>query len=551
MVPNGSFAPMGWTPCFHRHWDAVWMYLYQTVCTRDNMSLSQESTRDGGAAMLRPGAPPDGTGIKRALIDAGYTQDALAATLGLSESLKDRQDVAVVARRVRADSPYNVLVRLFWLGRPVREQTLRELVPSLDLEELVSENLLRRCDGDLSATAKLGPYNDLLMASDFGPDTGVTLQTDHVLGVGAASLTLAVMTVRRKVRRALDLGCGAGVQAFLAAEHAERVVGTDVSPRALAFAEFNAWLNGISNVEWRKGSLYEPAGDEPFDLIVSNPPFVISPEAKFLFRDSGLPTDTVSQRVIENAAGHLTEGGFACILFNWHHQKDEDWEVRPSGWAADRGCDALLVCFKSADALTYAADWVGAEGPGYAQRLDEWGDYYERIGAVRISAGAMILRRRQDRPNWFAAYRLHLGQSVGLCGSQLERLFAAQDLLAGTREERELLACRLRLSDDHELRHEWKVSDGRWTLARQTLSNRQGILFSGDLDVVAAEMLTRCDGRNTLQEAIALAAGGMNLEVEKVQPACLAVVRRLLQTGFLCPGPAAGPDGKGGAEQAK
>ncbi len=515
------------------------------------MSPSQEPTRDSSRATLRPGAPPDGTGIKRTIFEAGYTQDALAATLGLSESLKDRQDVVVVARRVRVDSPYNVLVRLFWLGRPVREPTLRELVPGLDIEGLVSLNLLRRCDGDLSATAKLGPYNDLLLASDFGLETGATLQTDHVLGVGAASLTLAVMTVRRKVRRALDLGCGAGVQTFLAAEHAERVVGTDVSPRALAFAEFNTWLNGIGNVEWRKGGLYEPAGDEAFDLIVSNPPFVISPETTFLFRDSGLPTDTVSQQVIRNAAGHLTDGGFACILFNWYHQKEEDWAMRPGEWVTDSGCDALLVCFKSADALTYAADWVGPEGPGYAQRLDEWGDYYERIGAVRISAGAMILRRRGTHPNWFTAFRLHSGQSVGFCGAQIERLFAAQDLLAAIQEERQLLSCRLCLSDDHELRHEWKVSDGRWTLARQTLSNRTGILFSGDVDVVAAEMLTRCDGRNTLGEAIAATAGGMNLDVEKVQSACLTVARKLLQTGFLCPCPASGPEEQEGVEPAR
>jgi methylase of polypeptide subunit release factors len=512
------------------------------------MSPSQGPTRDDGRAVLRPGAPPDGTGIKRVLIDAGYTQDALARTLGLSESLKDRQDVVVVSRRVRADSPYNALVRLFWLGRPVCERTLRELVPDLDIEGLVSTNLLRRYGGDLSATVKLGPYNDLLLASDFGPETGVTLQTDHVLGVGAASLTLAVMTVRRKVQRALDLGCGGGVQTFLAVQHAERVIGTDVSPRALAFAEFNAWLNGIGQVEWRKGSLYEPVRSEVFDLIVSNPPFVISPETNYVFRDSGLPTDTVSQHVIQNAVGHLTEGGFACILFNWHHQKEEDWAVRPGEWVTNSGCDAMLLCFKSTDALTYAADWVGPDGPGYAQRLNEWGDYYERIGAARIAAGAMILRRSEARPNWFSAFRLASGQSVGFCGDQIERLFAAQDLLAGIQEQRQLLSYRLRLSDDHELRHEWKISDGRWTLARQTLSNRTGIVFSGDLDVFAAQMLTRCDGRTTLGEAIASTASGMNLEVEKVQPACLAVVQRLLQTGFLHPCAQAGPRGGDGAE---
>jgi SAM-dependent methyltransferase len=501
------------------------------------MSPSQEPRSDGGRAALRPGASPDGTGIKRVLVDAGYTQDALAATLGLSDGLKDRQDVAVVARRVRADSPYNVLVQLFWLGRPVREQTLRELVPGLDVEGLVSTNLLQRDDGTLSAAAKLGPHHDLLLASDFGSESGAALQADHVLGVGAASITLANMTVRRRVRRALDLGCGAGIQAFLAAGHAERVVATDVSPRALAFAKFNAWFNGIGNVEWREGSLYEPVGGEVFDLIVSNPPFVISPETSFVFRDSGLPMDTVSQEVIQKAARHLTEGGLACILFNWHHQQEEDWAVRPGEWVADSGCDALLICFKTADALTYAADWVGPGGSGYAQRLNEWGDYYERNGVAQISAGTMILRRRQAPSNWFSARRLHSTRGAGSCSDQIERLLQAEDLLAQIQEERQLLDCRLRFGDDHELQHEWKLSEGRWTLTRQTLSSATGMLFSGDLDVFAAEMLTRCDGRNTLGEAIALAARGMNLEVEKVQPASLAVARRLLQSGFLCPCP--------------
>ncbi len=352
---------------------------------------------DCGRMGLCPGALQNGTDIRRALTDVGYTQGALAGTVGLS-SPDERQDVTVMNRRVRADSPYNVLVRLFWLGRAVREETLRGLVPDLDIGGLVSASLLQRRNGDVCSVAKLGPYHDLLLASDFGPEIGRALHVDHVLGVGAASQTLAGMTVRRKVRRVLDLGSGAGIQAFLASGHADLVVGTDLSPRALAFAEFNARLNGVTNVQWRLGSLYEPVADEVFDLIVSNPPFVISPESRFTFRDSGLPADTLSQRVIRDAAPRLTEGGFACILFNWHHQDDADWAVRPREWVADVGCDALLVCFKSTDALTYAAEWLrsslGPGAPEYGERLEEWAAYYERAGAVWISAGAMILRCR-------------------------------------------------------------------------------------------------------------------------------------------------------------
>ena len=43
-------------------------------------------------------------------------------------------------------------------------------------------------------------------------------------------------------------------------------------------ARFNAQLNRIDNVECAEGNLFEPAGERQFDLIFSNPPFVVSPE---------------------------------------------------------------------------------------------------------------------------------------------------------------------------------------------------------------------------------------------------------------------------------
>ena len=515
------------------------------------MSHSREPVIDGGRTDLHPDTLENGTDIRAALVDAGYTQEAIAGTIGLS-SADERQDVEVVYRRVQADDPYNVLVRLFWLGHPVYENTLQGLVPNLDIGGLVSAGLLRRHNGNIRSTAKLAPYHNLVMVSDFGPEIGGTLHTDHVLGVGAASQTLAGMTVRRKVRRALDLGSGAGIQAFLAASHADQVTGTDVSTRALAFAEFNARLNGITNVEWRTGSLYGPVQDEVFDLVVSNPPFVISPESSFTFRDSGLPADTLSQQVIQGAGPRLTDGGFACILFNWHHQDDSDWTARPGEWVADTGCDALLICFKSTDPLTYAADWLrsslGAACPDYGHRLDEWAAYYEQTGAGRISAGAMILRHRADCTNWLSAIRLGSSRCVGPCGGQIERIFAAEDLLAGIKGEQELLQCRFRLSEDHELTHEFRASNGQWTLNRQTLHNRKGMLFSGDLDIATVELLARSDGQTTLGEVIASVATGMDWEVERLQPACLAVVRKLLRSGLLHSCTADHPSGDGGVE---
>jgi len=112
-------------------------------------------------------------------------------------------------------------------------------------------------------------------------------------------------------------------------------------------------------------------------------------------------------------------------------------------------------------------------------------------------------------------------------------MFAAEDLLARIESDQGLLPCRFCLSDDHELTHVFKVSEGRWMLTAQTLRNRIGIPFSGDVDVAVTELLVRCDGRSTLGDAISSVAGRMDLDSETLQPACLAVVRKLLQSGLL------------------
>ncbi|MHC4474365.1 MAG: methyltransferase [Planctomycetota bacterium] len=484
--------------------------------------------------------PFDGRTFKKAVADAGYTPTALAETLGIG-CAHERQDVEVVYRRVRTDSPYNILVQLFWLGRTVPESTLCQMLPKLDIEQFEGVGLLNRQDGTVRANAKLVPFQDLLMASDFGPEIRRKLPAEHVLGVGAASMTLAGLTVRRKVRAVLDLGCGAGIQAFLAAAHADRVIGTDTNPRALEFARFNAALNAIDGIEWRRGSLYEPVQDQKFDLIVSNPPFVISPESRFIFRDGNLPGDAISEQVVHGAGDRLSEGGFACILFNWHHRDQADWDARPKSWVSNTACDAWMISFKSSDPLTYAADWlrecVGKGSADYGRYLDEWMAYYERMQIGRISAGAIIMRKRSRHANWFRSWALDRASYSGSSGDQIERLFAAEDLLEGLAEDKQLLDQRLRLDEHHHLEHQLKVEDGRWALASARLYASKGVPFAGNVDMYTANLLALLDGRRTLRQAISELADQTQADPEKLVSACHAAVRKLMQSGFLSPAP--------------
>src|SRR5207248_1145451 len=101
---------------------------------------------------------------------------------------------------------------------------------------------------------------------------------EPVMYLGGDSYALAYLApAPPEGGRALDLCSGSGVHAILAAlRGAARAIGVDVSPRAIAFARWNAALNGVAErCEFRRGDLYAPLRaeeeDARFDLILANP----------------------------------------------------------------------------------------------------------------------------------------------------------------------------------------------------------------------------------------------------------------------------------------
>jgi methylase of polypeptide subunit release factors len=480
----------------------------------------------------------DLTLLSRVLEDAGYTQSAVSETVSMDTATGKPSDREVVLRRTAAESPYNTLIRLFLMGRPVAEGAARCALAPMALEPLLEAGLLARDLDGIKAQAALLPFEGLLLARDFWPEfTREPCPPDYVPGVGPASLAVANLTVRKEGSFALDLGTGLGVQALLAARHAGRVIATDLNPRALNFTGFNARLNGLSNIELRQGSLYEPVAECRFDLIVSNPPFVISPRQHYHYRDGGLAGDLLSERVIRGAATFLREGGFATILFNWHHRTDKDWADRPSAWLAGSGCDAWLICSDTKDTLAYASGWLacehGSEPDRYSDALDQWLSYYNDLGICLISFGAVILRRRSAGRNWLRAERAPEGQATSSCSEQIQRIFAARDLLEGLAEEKNILEIAFELTADHQLEHVLRAEKCQWAVQRAQLKQTKGFPFTGSVDRLVSTVLAGCDGRRTVGCLVHDLAGGLGLNVEQIAPGCIAVIRKLLETGFL------------------
>lgn len=76
--------------------------------------------------------------------------------------------------------------------------------------------------------------------------------------------------------RVLDLGTGSGAIALAIARERpqSKVTAVDASPAALAVARANTSSLGLRNVTLLESDWFERVGDDPFDLIVSNPPYI-------------------------------------------------------------------------------------------------------------------------------------------------------------------------------------------------------------------------------------------------------------------------------------
>ncbi len=334
--------------------------------------------------------------VRTFLLDSGFTADGVLTRVGAEAFAALGRDLTVPIRRVLGQSPPTVLDRLieaFLLADPIPADGL----PTQVLDDLEALGMVRRDVDSVTPVVEVHPYGepdtDWFIVSDIGAPT----TPDHVLGLGGASLTLARITPRRDGVRAMDLGCGAGAQVLHAARHNDEVVATDTNPRALELTALSAALSGIpeGSVVLREGSLFDPVADERFDLVVSNPPFVISPSPRFTYRDGGLPGDELSRSVVRGAAAHLAPGGMAAVLGNWMHVEGEDWRERVSSWVSGTGADAWIVERDSQPVADYAATWLRdaqvPEGPVFDAAMGEWLDAFAAKSCTAVGFGWIVL----------------------------------------------------------------------------------------------------------------------------------------------------------------
>lgn len=371
--------------------------------------------------------------LKRFLDLQGYDEKTLSEQLGQTWPPAPGQAPAMLDKSSEITAR-NVLIRLFLLGIRVDAVTVTEFIPGEIYEYCLQAELLEQVDEHIQACVVIVPIEDLLFASDAFRLLGTSNANEFVLPASTHSANfLRYLTVRAPTSAALDLGCGCGIHALFAARHCKQVVATDVSEAAVRYTQFNAALNDIDNVECLQGSLFDPVENQTFDLIISNPPFVLSPSSTFVYRDNAMELDEFCRLLVDVAPRYLRDGGYLQLLCEWVELPGETLPERIASWV--RGCDAWILRAAPVTPEQYVAmrsEDIRGDSVNAGSK-DEWLDYLTQRQVRFIHPGMMMLRKRAAN-NWLHIQNLS-GDVVRDAGDVVLDGIAAVDFLESCDDE--------------------------------------------------------------------------------------------------------------------
>ena len=338
---------------------------------------------------------------------AGYTEDTLEV-ISTVYSPSHHSSTALVRRMLLAVrdgslAVADILGLLFACQADLEIAEVRTILGCALTDALLAAGFLApgATGTSLRSNFQLLPLDHVWLIADHLINGPGSARADVVMPPGPTTGHLRAVTPAAPLGDVLDVGCGPGSLALVAAQRGARsVTGTDINPRAIHMAQFNARLNGLDSTRFLVGDLAEPVRGEHFDLVVAQPPFVIQPDASvpITFLHGGPTGETITLRVLAAVPDLLRPGGRALVLAEAPTDRSQALHQRFRAQLAGAPMDLVVLVAPTSSplrqALVYAELEADDRSPDYAAAVARYLDHLDAQGISSFAQVLIVVRAR-------------------------------------------------------------------------------------------------------------------------------------------------------------
>ncbi len=471
---------------------------------------------------------------------AGFSAESLRERLDINPSKE--LDLPVLSGRAPGKPKFgdalDALIYLFVVGEPLPTSEAEAFFSPAVWAALAESNLLIEDPGNPSrciASVALYPIRDLLIVSDRwnNPDHSPREMFSDIVYpcLTKSAKQFIEFTSYEPCDDFLELCAGTAPAALLASRTAKNIWATDIAQRSIDFAKFNAALNGIHNVNFVLGDLYQPVDGQMFDRIAAHPPYVPVLKPAEIFYGGGEVGEEITRRIIEGLPGKLKPGGrFYCRTMG-AERLGQSFEQRVRGWLGQEHehFDVAVFTLQSFEPRQFALEETIAKN-GNREVYAQWEKMFTKNDVRGLVLGIVIIQKIVDeRP----AFTIRRTIRTGTPASALEWAMRWETNLRTEAGGHMLLREKPLAAQGIEILVRHALKGGEITQESFTLSIEQPFATDCKVQPWMAALLPRCDGKTTVAELFELAKANEWIVPETPLQEFCHLLATLISGGFL------------------
>jgi SAM-dependent methyltransferase len=479
-------------------------------------------------------------GLREHFVRLGFNEAAIRQRLDIAPG-KDLDLAGLSGRppmRPKAGDGLDALIYLFVVGESLPAADAEAFFSVAAWETLRETQLIVTDPADAGrriASVALYPIRDLFIASDrwSNPDHSPRKMFPDIVypALTKSAKQFIDYTSFEPCEDFLELCAGSAPAALLAARSAKNIWATDIAQRSIDFAKFNAALNGIHNVQFGLGDLFQPVEGLTFDRIAAHPPYVPVLQTAEIFYGGGEDGEEITKRIIAELPARLKPGGRLYSRTLGTSRPGINFENRIREWLGERQqeFDVALFTLQTFEPRQFALEETLNKNGGREQ-FALWEKLFMKNAVRELVLGIVVIQRIVGRRPAFTIRRtIRSGTPL----SALEWAMRWEEQLQMEDATQMLLRARPVANPGTEILVRHVLRDGQISQESFTLTIEQPFATDCKVQPWMAALLPRCDGKTSVAELFELAKGNEWIVPDTPAEEFCRLLATLISGGFL------------------